>query len=304
MGPEPDSPPADQRTISTLGGYIRHLRPLSFPVVALHLATGFVAAHGKAVPALGVMDWCALAASAGIWTVLLNGGTLALNSHFDTDEGDIGYLFNPPPKPPRLLAFSLALLTLGLALSALLGRRFLAAYGICLTMSLLYSIPPMRLKARAGWDLLINCSGYGALTIYAGWAAAQKSLTASAAFLCAGFFFLFMCLYPLTQIYQIEEDTRHGDRTLAVRLGRRRSLWLALTALCAGFALLAGYAATAPGGRKWRALGLAISLAAWAAVLAPWLVRREGYPEKRGMYRALWAWGLTNVAVALTAVLS
>ncbi len=300
MEPESDAYPAT----GTLGDYVRHLRPLSFPVVGVHLACGFVAAHGGAVPTLALLDWCSLAAAAGIWAIMLNGATLSLNSHFDSDEGDIGYLFNPPPKPPRLLAFSLALLTLGLILSATLGHRFLTAYAACLAMSLLYSIPPVRLKARAGWDLLINCSGYGALTIYAGWAAADKPLTRPAVLLCAGFFFLFMCLYPLTQIYQIEEDRRHGDRTLAVRLGRRRSLWLALAALCVSFALLAGYAATTtPDGSKWRVLGLAISLVAWVSVLLPWMVRREGYPEKRGMYRALWAWGLTNASVALTAVL-
>ena len=38
-----------------------------------------------------------------LWVVCLNGGTLALNSAFDRDEGDIAYLRRPPP-PPRYLA--------------------------------------------------------------------------------------------------------------------------------------------------------------------------------------------------------
>src|SRR2546430_2867318 len=47
----------------------------------------------------------ALAALA-IWVICLNGGTLAINSVFDKDEGDIGYLVAPPPIPTYLLAFS------------------------------------------------------------------------------------------------------------------------------------------------------------------------------------------------------
>ena len=35
-----------------------------------------------------------------IWVVFLNGGTLAINSVFDKDEGDIGYLNSPPALPP------------------------------------------------------------------------------------------------------------------------------------------------------------------------------------------------------------
>ena len=38
-----------------------------------------------------------------LWVVCLNGGTLALNSAFDRDEGDIAYL-RRPPLPPRHLA--------------------------------------------------------------------------------------------------------------------------------------------------------------------------------------------------------
>lgn len=37
------------------------------------------------------------------WAVLGNGGTLAINSVFDRDGGDIGYLDDPPPVPAALL---------------------------------------------------------------------------------------------------------------------------------------------------------------------------------------------------------
>ena len=53
------------------------------------------------LPALGALV---------LWVVCLNGGTLAINSVFDKDEGDIGYLVAPPAIPKHLLAFSVALL--------------------------------------------------------------------------------------------------------------------------------------------------------------------------------------------------
>src|SRR5690606_15305030 len=100
----------------------------------------------------------------------LNGGTLAINSAFDRDEGDIGYLDAPPPVPRHLLAFGMALMALGqLAAIVALPRSFAAVYGACFVMSVLYSVPPFRWKAVAGLDLVINALGFGALTAYAGW---------------------------------------------------------------------------------------------------------------------------------------
>ena len=48
-----------------------------------------------------------------LWVVCLNGGTLALNSAFDRDEGDVAYLKRPPPPPRHLAAFSLGLMGAG-----------------------------------------------------------------------------------------------------------------------------------------------------------------------------------------------
>ena len=284
--------------------YLRHLRPLSFPVIGFHLAAGFFVAQAGAVQMLDARAWGILCAALGIWTLLLNGGTLAINTVFDKDEGDIGYLFNPPPVPRHLLAFSLVLLIAGLGLAPLLGWRFGATYAACFLMSLLYSVPPVRLKARAGWDVLINCTGYGMLTFYAGWAATERPLGPHGVFACLGYLLLFICFYPLTQIYQSEEDRRHGDRTMAVVLGRRWVLRLSLLTMGAAFILFLAYAKFDPRGLGWRALGLLVAFIAWCAVLVPWSVKQQRYDEKRGMYHALWAWGLTDVAVVANAVLA
>ena len=62
---------------------------------------------------------------------------------------------------------------------------------------------------------------------------------------------LFAALYPLTQLYQLEEDTRRGDRTLACVLGVRRSLDAAIATAALAFALFAAAGVRA----GWRAGG-------------------------------------------------
>ena len=225
--------------------------------------------------------------------VFLNGGTLAINSAFDNDEGDIGYLNSPPPPPRYLLAFSLVLLVAGQVMAFALPRGFAAAYAVCFALSLAYSVPPLRLKAVGGVDWLINMVGFGTLTPYAGWAATGRPLVLLA------FCPLFAALYPLTQLYQFEEDQRRGDRTLALILGMSRSLWIAVAATLLAFALL-GWAAALRGLASWQWVGLLIALAGWLRVLLPW-TRRWGQmspaEHQRGMYAALAAWAVTDVAV-------
>ncbi len=283
-----------------LSAYLLHMRPRSWAVVGGHMAVGFAVAHLARIWHLNPLDWLRLAGAWVIWTVFLNGGTLAINTAYDKDEGDIGYLNNPPPTPSRLAGFSLILLLMGLAASSILGWRLFATYAACLVLSLLYSVPPVRLKARAGYDLLVNCTGYGALTFFAGYASTPKPGNLIVLLGCAGFFLLYVCFYPMTQFYQYEEDKRHGDLTLTVALGKKTLLWIALVSLLAAFGFFGWHAALI--GLGWKSIGLVVAFLAWCAVLIPWMVKGERYSEKAGMYRALWAWGLTDVAIVVNAV--
>ncbi|HTT68520.1 MAG TPA: UbiA family prenyltransferase, partial [Gemmatimonadales bacterium] len=251
--------------------YVLHLRPAEWPIMAAHTLLGVVLAVGL-VPFLHGARWGSAALVLVIWVACLNGGTLALNSVFDQDEGDIGYLRSPPRPPARLLEFSLGLLVAGQLLAFLLPRATAGAYAVCFVMSLAYSVPPFRFKAVAGVDWLINMWGFGAFTPYAGWAATGRPLDLVHGLVIVAFCPLFAALYPLTQIYQFDEDQRRGDRTLALILGLRLSLVVAiammvLAFLLFGFAALRGYAA------PWKWAALAVALAAWLWVLVPWYRR-------------------------------
>ena len=263
--------------------------------------------RGRGRPALPrARDLAAALLGVALWVVCLNGGTLALNSAFDRDEGDVAYLRSPPPPPrgPR-----------GVppgpdggraaAGAVLLPPRYQVAYAACFVLSVLYSVPPVRLKAVAGADWLINMVGFGTLTPYAGWAATGLPLDAGARLVLLAFCPLFAALYPLTQLYQLEEDARRGDRTLAPCWACGRSLDAAIAALVVAFALFAGAGSPRAGG--WaESLALAVLALALARLGSRCSCpgardagRMAPADHQRGMYRALGAWAVTDVAVLL-----
>jgi 4-hydroxybenzoate polyprenyltransferase len=272
--------------------YLLHLRPMEWPIMTAHFMLGTLVAVGWSLP------WKDLCLGWFVFVALLNGGTLAINSAFDKDEGDIGYLRNPPKPPKYLFPVSALMLAASLLMGFLLPPVFAWSNAACVVMAILYSVPPIRLKARAGWDMAINCVGFGLLTPLAGWGLTGRSLTAAFVHVAIGFAFLFGSLYPLTQIYQIDEDRQRGDRTLVIKLGETRSLGMALV-----------LAITAHG---WFCSGLlqmervpwflAFSLAAWLGVLIPWLAHWQSWSQARqeaGMYWALGAWAITDISMVL-----
>jgi 4-hydroxybenzoate polyprenyltransferase len=263
---------------------------MEWPIMTAHFLLGTFVATGFRAP------WKATALGWLIFVALTNGGTLAINSAFDQDEGDIGYL-RQPPKPPRfLLHVSVLMLTASLLLGFLLPPVFAWSNALCVVMAVLYSVPPIRLKARAGWDMVINCAGFGLLTPMAGWGLTGIPLSTTFVHVAIGFAFLFGALYPMTQIYQIEEDRARGDRTLVIKLGEARSLWLATSlAVVAHLWFASGLLR---GGHDPRPLIL--SLAAWLGVVLPWLLHWKAWSPRQheaGMYRGRVAWAITDVSL-------
>lgn len=296
---------AGYRVFGSAFDYILHLRPAEWPIMAAHTALGYFLAVGVAGALAGVHLTVALAGLV-VWVIFLNGGTLAINSAFDRDEGDIGYLKAPPPPPRHLAAFAFLLMAAGQVLAFRLQRGFAIAYAICFLLSVLYSVPPIRLKAVAGLDWVINMVGFGTITPYAGYVVTGAAPSPAHRLVLLSFMPLFASLYPLTQLYQFDEDRQRGDRTLALILGMRRSLQLAVAAALVAFGLLvwaglrSGWAFAGNDLLRWA--GLAVAAGGWAWVLLPWLARHERMTpaqHQTGMYAALAAWAVTDVVVIL-----
>jgi 4-hydroxybenzoate polyprenyltransferase len=279
-----------------LGGramaYLMHMRPLEWPIMTVHFLLGALLAVGLDLP------WGRLAFGWFVFVVLMNGGTLAINSAFDKDEGDVGYLKSPPEVPKYLAAVSTAMLVAAFLLGYLFPIVFAWATAACVLMSVLYSVPPARLKSRAGWDILINMLGYGLLTPMAGWGLTGAQIEPWFWKICIGFGFLFGALYPATQIYQVDEDESRGDRTFVLALGVQGSLWAAL-ALAIAAHLMFAWAALEHGVRSPHLL-LLMSLLAWGCVIAQWLTKWRvltGVRHEKRMYWLLACWALTEATL-------
>jgi lycopene elongase/hydratase (dihydrobisanhydrobacterioruberin-forming) len=280
--------------------YILHLRPREWPIMIAHTSIGFIIALGLRATLNGQQLGAYLTAMLA-WVGCLNAGTLALNSAFDGDEGDIGYLDAPPPPPRGLARASVGLMIVGQVIAFALPGGFAVAYTICFAMSVAYSVPPLRLKAVAGADWAINIIGVGVLTPFAGWSASGAALRPDGVWIMIGFGFLFGSLYPLTQIYQFEEDSTRGDRTLARMMGVGVSLAISAVAAVLAFAAFAR-ALWLAGPTPLSRVALLVAFTGWMIVLGQWLLghrRMTSAEHKRGMYRALAVWGLTDVAVVL-----
>ena len=206
----------------------------------------------------GVDDPWRLAAAYLALHVFLYGGTNALNSVYDRDEGPIGGMLRPPPVDRGLLPFAWSIQAAGLPLALYVGGPFALTWSALLVVATAYSHPRWRWKADPVAAVAAVALGQGGLGALAGtWAVADRGRgwsvlrdladpglligLAAAAALITG-------LYVVSQVYQTGEDRRRGDRTWPVLLGPRRALRWALVASGLGGVVLVATVARTVGG--------------------------------------------------------
>jgi 4-hydroxybenzoate polyprenyltransferase len=166
----------------------------------------------------------------------------AFNSYYDRDVGPVGGLERPPTVIGALLPFSLGVQAIGLLLALLVNLPFVLSYLVFAALSFGYSYPRVRLKAHTLTSLVVVGFGQGVLAFLAAWAATRgeigSALSTDGALGALSAALLILALYPLTQLYQIDEDATRGDRTLAVAWGPSRSFAFALACTILGGALM------------------------------------------------------------------
>lgn len=174
-----------------------------------------------------------------LWTFLivhflLYPASNGYNSYFDKDEKSIGGLKNPPPVNKGL--YYLALLFDALAIVLALWKLtfpfalMLFIYGL---VSKAYSHPLIRLKKYpyTSWFIAGLFQGFFTFIMcYMGvnkfdFAQALKPAVLIPALLSS---LMLWGNYPMTQVYQHEEDARRGDITLSLKLGIKGTFWFVL----------------------------------------------------------------------------
>ncbi len=150
----------------------------------------------------------------------------AYNSYYDKDEGSIGLLEKPPPVSIGLLAaaWALDILAICLAWWAGLGTPFVVYLIIYGAISKAYSHPAIRLKRYPLLSWLIVGLFQGAFT-YLATVQVISQVEVLNLFTIENLLPALICtsnlwaVYPLTQVYQHEEDARRGDLTYSRMVG-------------------------------------------------------------------------------------
>lgn len=206
-----------------------------------------------------------------IFHILFYGGATALNSYYDQDEGPVGGLWDPPKVTRDLLVFSVGVQVLGLVLMAFVS---LPLFLLSLLMGFVgnaYSHPAIRLKARPWTSLLAVSIFQGMGGTAAGWLVAQNDWTTlftakgllgllSASLVITGF-------YPLTQVYQREQDRKQGVISFAVYAGEKcfplAIICFLLAAVLMGFLVWQNFGPAPAVAAAVGPVGLAAAVAVW-----------------------------------------
>lgn len=243
--------------------YVFLLRPVAMvPLWTFVLYGAALAASGgvwppRAAPLVSADVWLTVLAM----TLILGGGYIQNQiADIETDRrNDKLFLIPLRIVSVRAAVVELALVWLAAALVALrLSVEFRWIAAASLVLSITYSAPPVRAKARAPLDLLWNGIGFGALGAAAGWSAVAPFVS-GIPLRCAAYAMAVAGVIASTTILDVQGDRALGLGTTAAALGVRRTSAL-------GLALVTGAAALG-----WHARD---PLALWGSVLSlPLLIR-------------------------------
>lgn len=153
--------------------------------------------------------------------LLLNGGVTAYNSFWDKDEGPIGGVEHPPPMTPWMHSAAMALQALSLVLAAPMGVIYTGLVATTIVLSALYSAPWARWKGHPLLSFLAVGVGTGMNTFLMGYLAGGGTFGVWIVQAAAGVALLLLSMYPVSQVFQVEEDQARGDRSFAVAFGLR-----------------------------------------------------------------------------------
>lgn len=191
-----------------------HLRiPFSFFLLPI-----FLFAMATAGFRMDYNSWLVFA----ILHLLLYPASNGFNSYYDKDEKSIGGLQNPPPVSRQLLIISLFLDFIAILLALSLNFGFglmIFVYGL---VSKAYSHPSIRLKKypvlglitigifQGFFTFLMVIKGISAID----WKGLEDYFVPATLSTI-----LLLGSYPMTQVYQHQEDRQRGDITISIKLG-------------------------------------------------------------------------------------
>lgn len=144
------------------------------------------------------------------------------NSYMDRDETPIGGLSKPMQPTKQLFYTTIALDIIAVTLGAVVSLPFASGVLLYILASRAYSYRGIRLKKYpfTGYLTVVICQG--ALVFFLSYYGSAKNDVSNIPWLPA---LIASCLiggyYPLTQVYQHDEDKKDGVRTISYVLGKK-----------------------------------------------------------------------------------
>jgi hypothetical protein len=205
----------------------------------------------------GPIRWTAFAAQFLSVHVLLFGGVTVYNSFWDKDTGPIGGLRAPPPLAPWTLPASWAVQILGLGAALAASPLCAAVYASSMLCFWLYSRPGIRWKGRPWLSLFAIGASTGVCGFLLGFLHGGRTAVTPAAVAGAlGTACLIVSLFPMSQVYQVDEDLGRKDLTFTARYGLRGVKLIYAVLFPCGAVLLSGAFAALNAGLGWTFLAL------------------------------------------------
>jgi 1,4-dihydroxy-2-naphthoate octaprenyltransferase len=144
------------------------------------------------------------------------------NSYMDRDETPIGGIKNPMKPTKQLFYLSIAMDIIALILSLFVNFLFFLCISLYILASRAYSYRRIRLKKYPVIGFLTVFIFQGGVIFFATYQGVQTVQQINTPILpCLISSLLIGALYPLTQIYQHEEDKKDGVISISYLLGKR-----------------------------------------------------------------------------------
>jgi chlorophyll synthase len=234
----------------------KHMVPLFWGVSAIPFYMGWVFATRKLYPPylfdlLGgnnpthasYLEFMAFLMGLLAMAPFLGGSTLVYNDYWDSEVDKTSKRKSMFPLPQGLLSHksllngAIFLMIMALLFAFFVSIIFMILIGICIFLSILYSTPPIRLKNRAGIDVLTNAIGAGILCSIAGWVVARPILDYPVIWGLTSFFGV-SSIYIPTTIIDSDNDKKFGVNTFAVKLGKKKAFYVGLLCIIAANILI------------------------------------------------------------------
>ncbi len=218
---------------------ILHFVGIEFWIVAMGpFYIGWAIAKQQTYPdSLGILGLVTIGPLLGGFTFLFNDYSDMLNDN-EHRRKKTSPLLKGVIEPKMILYSSYALGLLGVFLAFIISFEFALIAIFIVILSLSYSHPSIKLKAVGGFDITINMIGIGLLCPLGGWIIGGRNVFDFPIYFLLSIVLIIGGLYAPTTVADYDVDKAHGVKTLAVRLGPRRTIILAHVLLVTGIASL------------------------------------------------------------------